>query len=222
MRACAAVPVVLLLAAPAAARGEIVAHLSNESEIRAYGGVAAVSELNPDTRRYRLMRVHRDGRVVPLPGVPSRARPFDADVGPDSDGRPVVAYSRGGDLFLHRLGRRHARVLRRVGFGMSGTEIVGPTFAGHRLGWLVACFGDPSGCSRGPSTFDLRTGRTTTERGYRPRTGYAFVRGGTLEVGGGGSELGDDPYEGHEEPGYLNPCATDDETATCPVIYRRR
>lgn len=307
------------------ARAGTVARLPNESEIRAYGGVAVVSVLDRPREEYRLARVHDDGRVEPLPGVPPRAEPFDADVGPDSRGRPVVVYSRcadvveprGCDLVLHRIGRRgevpvrtastraaneteptvwrgrvawaserdgrttiltrsrlaartlparrvrraatsygveqlelrarllaavtreddgdlgtsflrlhdlrsggaSPRTLRRVGTGMSGATIVGPAFTSDRLGWLVACFGDSGGCTQGPSAYDLRTHRTTTERGYRPRTGYAFVRGGTLEVGGGGDALGDDPLE---DPDFPNACGEDaaDRPLRCPVLFR--
>lgn len=317
--------------APDAHADTVVAQLPNESAISASGDLAVVSVYGPDDR-YRLTRVHADGRLEPLPGIAPRAEPFDADVGTDGRGRPTIVYSRcarprtyrdvspvGCDVWLYQPGRAveskiavagtpamsefeptlsrgrlawasarrgsvavvtrqlvgrgaarglrsfagrndvehlelegrrlamavrsdvgqsptaislrliddvtarrpRARVLARHSSGEGGQTFVGPSFAGGRLGWLLACFGDPGGCRRGPSTYDLRTRKLTVEPAYRPRAGYALMPGGTLEVGGGGLELGDEPDV--EEPDLPGPCdERPGDAGSCPVIRRPR
>jgi hypothetical protein len=97
-------PVVLLLcglaavasirvdAAPAAGTEQVLDTINAPSPISAYGGVVVWSSYDRSARRYVLRALH-DGNVVTLP-VGSRRSPFDADVGPDMAGEPVIVYSR--------------------------------------------------------------------------------------------------------------------------------
>ena len=56
---------------------------------------------------YYHLAIVRRGRLRRLPVVRS-GTPFDADVGPDTRGRPVVVFSRRDRLYIHRLrGRRY-------------------------------------------------------------------------------------------------------------------
>jgi hypothetical protein len=81
---------------PASALGEqeVVAEVPGAVGLTAYGGHVVWSAPDPATGSWRLMRWH-DGAVAPL-AVPERSVPFDADVGPDRRGRPVVVFSRCG------------------------------------------------------------------------------------------------------------------------------
>ncbi|HMJ36972.1 MAG TPA: hypothetical protein VK501_23905 [Baekduia sp.] len=60
--------------------------------VSAYGGVAVWSTFDEASKTYRL-RAYRNGQVTTLP-IPARRGSFDADVGPDASGQPVVVYSR--------------------------------------------------------------------------------------------------------------------------------
>ncbi|HEX2084262.1 MAG TPA: hypothetical protein VHF89_01150 [Solirubrobacteraceae bacterium] len=103
MRARPIAIAILLLAAvpPAHARERTtIAKLRGAQRIATYGGVTAVS-IRAGTR-YALAVVERDGTVRRLE-APTRTEPFDADAGPDTRGRPVVVYSRDGDLVIDRL-----------------------------------------------------------------------------------------------------------------------
>lgn len=103
------IAVTLAALAPATAHADrVVARLPGESPISAYRDVAVVSVLHRDVFRLAVIE-HGELRELPVPESTSE---FDADVGPDSRGRPIVAYSRCDDrnsqdcdLFVHRLGR---------------------------------------------------------------------------------------------------------------------
>lgn len=60
----------------------------------AYGDTLVASVFDQATNTYRLS-VRSDTGLTPLP-VASRSVPFDVDVGPGEDGRPVAVYSRCG------------------------------------------------------------------------------------------------------------------------------
>jgi hypothetical protein len=100
----AALATVLGLAAaagPATAQssGERVVALDRATPVREYAGWLLFSRW--DGSAYRLATLH-DGQVRDLP-VPAQAEPFDADVGPDSAGRPsaVMSLCKGScDLFV--------------------------------------------------------------------------------------------------------------------------
>jgi hypothetical protein len=87
---------------PAATTGPAkgaIADGSGASHLSAYGGDLVFSRR--DGKRYWLMH-WRDGRLTRLP-IPSQARPFDADAGPDENGKPVVVYSASRRLMRLRL-----------------------------------------------------------------------------------------------------------------------
>jgi hypothetical protein len=100
----------IVIAAPADGQtpaGEVVLDTVNaNTPVSAYGGVAVWSAFDPASKTYRL-RAYRGGHVSDVP-VPPRRSPFDADVGPDATGQPVVVYSRcrvdpTGGLFFNEL-----------------------------------------------------------------------------------------------------------------------
>jgi hypothetical protein len=76
-------------AAGAAARD--LGPVANDSALSAHGGWVVWSELQPDGR-WHLVAWHRGTRAEPP--VAPRGVPFDADVGSDAHGHPVVTYSR--------------------------------------------------------------------------------------------------------------------------------
>jgi hypothetical protein len=80
------------IAAPAQASDAVLAPAPNTSGITAYGGQVVLSQLDPLTKEWALVRF-QNGAFSPLP-VPERTVPFDADAGPDAAGNPVVVYSR--------------------------------------------------------------------------------------------------------------------------------
>ena len=93
------VPSLLLLLAaglPSAAHAQssdvVLAAAPDSSAITAYGGHVVLSKRDPQTGNWALVRWHA-GIVDVLP-VAQRSVPFDADAGPDRNGRPVVVYSR--------------------------------------------------------------------------------------------------------------------------------
>jgi hypothetical protein len=101
----APVVLALVLAAPASAEDTVVAELLRPSTIRGHAGIQVFSA--SDDSGYRLAILRAD-KVELLPVSPSPA-PFDADIGPDSRGRPQLVYSRcaaggrGCDLFVFSL-----------------------------------------------------------------------------------------------------------------------
>lgn len=82
---------------PAAATEQTLAVEQQPFVADAYGDTIAWSSFDAVTKSYRL-RVLRGGRPIAVNVAPSRA-PFDLDVGPGPDGRPLVVYARAGDLF---------------------------------------------------------------------------------------------------------------------------
>ena len=111
----------LLLAAPPA-HAAVIARIPNESPVAAYRDLVVVSVRAKGAFRLALVR---DGRVERLPVKP-RGVPFDAAIGPDTQDRPVIAYSRcrdeqpvdfdpalsACDLYLHRVGSRGEERIR--------------------------------------------------------------------------------------------------------------
>lgn len=110
--AAAAVLALVVLAAPAHARDRkrtSLARVAADSPLRTFRGVTAVSIRDGD--RYALAVV-RHGSVHRLAAAPQPYHPFEADVGPDTRGRPVVVYARAGDLFIDRLDGTTAEPVR--------------------------------------------------------------------------------------------------------------
>ncbi len=79
-------------AVPAGAADTVLAPAPNVAGITAYGGQVVLSQLDPATHLWALVR-SAGGTLTRLP-VAERAVPFDADAGPDASGAPVVVYSR--------------------------------------------------------------------------------------------------------------------------------
>jgi hypothetical protein len=66
--------------------------VGHPTAVSSYGGVTVWSRLEAPPNTY-VLRMERAGEVTTLP-IPARRMPFDADVGPDATGQPVVVYSR--------------------------------------------------------------------------------------------------------------------------------
>ena len=96
----------LLLAVPAAARATTIAEPGAATAVREYQDTLVFSQFDPATKQYRLA-VRRPGAAAPevLPIAPAD-RQFDADIGPDTQGRPQLIYTRCDetcDLFVYSL-----------------------------------------------------------------------------------------------------------------------
>jgi hypothetical protein len=83
---------------PNAAAETTIAQLKRPTPVSAYGGRVVWSAFDFKIGRYRLMTAAAGGGApapvpVPVPVAP-RSTPFDADLGPDSRGRPTAVYSR--------------------------------------------------------------------------------------------------------------------------------
>ena len=94
------------LALPATAAAETVARPGVATAVREYQGNIVFSQFDRATNEYRLA-VRRAGAAAPevLPVAPAD-RVFDADIGPDSNGRPQLIYQRCSetcDLFVYSL-----------------------------------------------------------------------------------------------------------------------
>src|SRR5919206_3367325 len=101
-----------VLALPAAANAQTVATPGAATGVREFAGNLVFSQFDRTANRY-FLTVRRAGAAAPerLPVAPS-GRPFDADIGSDSSGRPALVYSRcsnppgvasGCDLFVSSL-----------------------------------------------------------------------------------------------------------------------
>jgi hypothetical protein len=93
---------------------------------RAYGGVAIFSRWNG--RTYKLFASVSGRRPRPL-RVPAQDEPFDADIGPDADGRPTVVLTRCA------AGACGLSLLALTGSAPVATGIAVPTAAVHPTVW---------------------------------------------------------------------------------------
>jgi hypothetical protein len=86
--------VLMILGAASAAQAAetLLAPAPDTSGITAFGGEVVLSQRDAATGRWALVRL-RNGALERLP-VAERSVPFDADLGPDAAGRPMVVYSR--------------------------------------------------------------------------------------------------------------------------------
>jgi hypothetical protein len=111
-RIAIALATIAALAAPAAANAQTVATPGAATSVKEFAGTIVFSQFDRTTNRYSLM-VRRAGAAAPeaIPVAPS-GRPYDADIGPDSSGRPELIYQRcstppgvptGCDLFVFSL-----------------------------------------------------------------------------------------------------------------------
>jgi hypothetical protein len=112
IRLAVAAAITVLAVVPTAAHAETVASPGAASAVKEYAGTIVFSQLDRTTNQW-FLTVRRAGAAAPerLPVAPS-GRPFDADIGPDSAGRPELIYSRcsnppgvpaGCDLFVFSL-----------------------------------------------------------------------------------------------------------------------
>jgi hypothetical protein len=81
-------------APPAPAADTVVTTVDRPTPLSAYGGGLLWSARDPQTGRYRLMYTQPYTPPGPLPGVPERDVPFDADLGPGLHGMFLAVYSR--------------------------------------------------------------------------------------------------------------------------------
>jgi hypothetical protein len=123
--------IVFLALLPATAVGADVhvVDLQRASPVSEYSGTAVVSAYDRASATYHLSVV-QGGQLRPLPVAPSPVG-FDADIGPDSDGRPAIVFARcadpiqrtGCDVYLVALsGPLAGREQRLSGVSTSGSE----------------------------------------------------------------------------------------------------
>jgi hypothetical protein len=142
-RIAIALATLVALAAPAAAHAQTVATPGAATSVNEFAGSIVFSQFDRATNQYSLM-VRRAGAAAPepVPVAPS-GRPFDADIGPDSAGRPELIYQRcsnppgvptGCDLFVFSLanatGERPARNANDPGH-----NDMNPTLWRGRIAW---------------------------------------------------------------------------------------
>ena len=85
-------PAAFSTAAPAAGADELIATVARPTPISTLDGRIVWSDYDPVAKRYFLTQ-RISGVTSRLP-VDPRSVPFDVDLGPDADGKPVAAYSR--------------------------------------------------------------------------------------------------------------------------------
>ena len=130
-------------ALPSGAAAETVARPLDATTVREYRGTVVFEQYEPETEQRRLA-IRRAGAAAPelLPIAPSE-RGFDADIGPDSNGRPQLVYSRCArtcDLFVYSLtGRAGERPVRNA--NDPRRDDVNPTLWRGRIAWSRR-FGD--------------------------------------------------------------------------------
>jgi len=112
LRIAAIAAAAVALALPAAANAQTVATPGAATSVKEFAGNLVFSQFDRAANQY-FLTVRRAGATTPerLPVAPS-GRPFDADIGPDSSGRPELIYQRcsnppgvptGCDLFVFSL-----------------------------------------------------------------------------------------------------------------------
>src|SRR5687767_7393587 len=131
----AGVAAALLLTSDASA--ETVATPLAATTVREYQDTVVFSQFSPATQQYRLA-VRRAGQAAPelLPVEPAD-RPFDADIGPDSNGQPQLIYTRCDetcDLFVYSLTRNTGERAVRNANDPENND-VHPTLWRGRIAW---------------------------------------------------------------------------------------
>lgn len=149
MRRCLLVAfTALAVCAPAAGAQTPIATTERPTAVREYKGVAAFSLYDSDAGVYRLA-ISRDGAPPELVPVDPRFAPFDADVGPDSDRRPAIVYSRcereapkrrGCDVYRYSLSAAREDPIRNAN---SGASEYNPTIWRGRVAWVRSYVGRP-------------------------------------------------------------------------------
>jgi hypothetical protein len=119
-------------AAPAAAAPTTLAELHGATDVRAFAGVQAWSDYDASEKRWHVM-VRRDGRIL-TPSIAASARPIEVDVGPRSDGVPVLAYTRCTDACRLVVTRVDGSGTDQVVPASEGASH--PTVWGRRVAWV--------------------------------------------------------------------------------------
>ena len=146
------------LASPAAAEQRLATEAAPFTA-DAYGDVIAWSSYDPAAKDYRLV-VQRAGVALDTAAVARSQEPFDLDAGPGPDGKPLVVYSRRGDLFQFDPATLLEQPLAEV--NTPGTE-VHPSIRRAALGFVRT----PNKRNARPSLY-LRKGGDTRKQ-PRPR-----------------------------------------------------
>jgi hypothetical protein len=143
IRLALAAAVATVAALPTAAHAETVASPGAATAVKEFAGTIVFSQLDRTTNQW-FLTVRRAGAAAPerLPVAPSGRR-FDADIGPDSAGRPELIYSRcsnppgvptGCDLFVFSLdGATGERPVRNA--NDPGHNDQNPTLWRGRIAW---------------------------------------------------------------------------------------
>src|SRR4029077_13042330 len=84
----------LLATTAAAAAQDLTIPLAGPTTVRAWGGTAVLSVLDPTTRRWRLATQRGAAAPRVLPGILDASRAFDADIGPGPGGAPLIVFVR--------------------------------------------------------------------------------------------------------------------------------
>ncbi len=127
--------------------------------VAAQDGTVMLSQRNPATGAFRLVRSVDGGTPVPV-GVPERDAPFDMDLGTNAAGAPYAVYTRNGFLYRLRVSTGAEQRLTRLSIGGQNQR---PSIHRGRIAFLHS--------GRGRS--ELRIGTTGADAG-RPRV---LVRG---------------------------------------------
>lgn len=132
------ITVVALAAVPAAAASATpVAAPGAATSLREYQGTVVFSQYVSAEQHWRLAVRRRGGAPEVLRDVPPADRPFGADIGPDSNGRPQLVYQRCDetcDLFVYSLSARTAE--RAVNNANDPeNDDVAPTLWRGRIAW---------------------------------------------------------------------------------------
>ncbi|MGH2943829.1 MAG: hypothetical protein ACRDLN_13750, partial [Solirubrobacteraceae bacterium] len=117
-------------AAPAAAAPTPIAELHGATAVRAFAGVQTWNDHDAAAGQWRVM-VRSGGRVF-APSIPPSPDPIEVDVGPRSDGLPVLAYvdcARGCRVVVARIDGSTPQVVP----GSAGASH--PTVWGRRVAW---------------------------------------------------------------------------------------
>jgi hypothetical protein len=103
---------VVALVLPGAASAQTVTPVGAATAVREYAGTIVFSQFDQASSRWYLAVRRADATTIERLPVASSATPFDADIGPDSGGRPALIYQRcsgttaeptGCDLFVFSL-----------------------------------------------------------------------------------------------------------------------
>jgi len=106
--------------APAAARADTtISTLPGPTAVRAWGGTALLSLLDPASGRYQLATSRGGAAPQAIPGIAPAADPFDADIGPGPDGSAVIVYA--------RCAKRACQLFRTTPAGGAETPVAGAT-----------------------------------------------------------------------------------------------